>query len=142
MSPAPQSQQVQVSAAGPLNRPKKMRRAAEIDLANPPVVSPESIMATTRGSAMEALAKQVGLFRKKEIMASQPGVPEGYTPDPELSEVVKLLPRYLQPVVTLMATMVPPTEESKLWEKRGRDALNQGTSMVLLVGIAFLPYFY
>ena len=47
-------------------------------------------------------------------MASQPGVLEGYTPDPELFEVVKQLPGYLQPVVTLMAMMVPPTEESKL----------------------------
>ena len=75
-------------------------------------------------------------------MASQPSVPEGYTPDPELSEVVKQLLRYLQPVVTLMATMVSPTEESKLREKRGREALNQGTSMVLLVSIPFLPHFY
>ena len=57
-------------------------------------------------------------------MASQPGVLEGYIPDPELSEVVKKLPGYLQPVVTFMATMVPPTEESKLREKRGREALN------------------
>ena len=52
-------------------------------------------------------------------MASQPGVLEGYTPNPELWEVVKKLPGYLQPMVTLMATMVPPTKESKLREKRG-----------------------
>ena len=52
-------------------------------------------------------------------MASQPSVLEGYTVDPKLSEVVKKLPGYLQPVVTLMATMVPPTEESKLRENRG-----------------------
>ena len=52
-------------------------------------------------------------------MASQPSVSEGYTPDPELPEVVKQFPGYLQPVVTLMATMVPMTKESKLWEKRG-----------------------
>ena len=70
-------------------------------------------------------------------MASQPGVLEGYTPDPELSKVVKQFPEYLQPVVTLMATMVPPTEENKLREKRGREALNQGTSMVLMVSIIF-----
>ena len=57
-------------------------------------------------------------------MASQPGMPEGYTLDPELSEVVEQLPGYLQPVVTLMATMVPPTKESKLREKRGQEALN------------------
>ena len=88
------------------------------------------------------MAEQVGLFRRTEIIASQLGVPEGYTPDPELVEFVEQFPGYLQPVVMLMVTMVPPTEESKLREKRGREALNQGTSVVLLVGHHFLPYFY
>ena len=69
-------------------------------------------------------------------------MPEGYTPDLELSEVVKQLAGYLQPVVTFMATMVPPTEESKLREKRRREALNQGTSMVILVSIPFILCFY
>ena len=69
-------------------------------------------------------------------------MPEGYTPDPELAEVIKRLPGYLQPVVTFMATMVPPTEESKLWEKRGQESLNQGTNMVLLVSALFFLYFY
>ena len=44
-------------------------------------------MVAIRGA--EALAEQVGLLRRTEIMASQPGVLEGYTPDPQLSEVVK-----------------------------------------------------
>ena len=44
-------------------------------------------------------------------------------PDPEIAEAVKRLPGYLQPVVTLMATMVPLTEESKLHEKEGQKAL-------------------
>ena len=57
-------------------------------------------------------------------MASQPSMPEGYTSNHELVEVIKQLPGYLQLVVTLMATMVPPTEESKLLEKSGREALN------------------
>ena len=61
----------------------------EIDLANPLTVSSESIMAATRGAAREALAEQVRLLRRTEIMASQTVVPEGYTPNPELSEVVK-----------------------------------------------------
>ena len=94
------------------------------------------------GTTREALAEQVGLQRRTEIMASQPGVLEGYTPDLKFSEVVKKLPGYLQPVVTLMATMVPPTEESKLREKRGREALNQGTNMVLMVSTPFLLYLY
>ena len=96
----------------------------EIDLANPLAVSPESIMAATRGAIREALVEQVRLLRRTEIMASQPSVLEGYTPNPELFQVVKQLPRYLQPVVTIMVTMVPPTEESKLGEKRGHEALN------------------
>ena len=90
----------------------------EIDLANPPAVSLDSVIAMTRGATREALAEQLGLLRRTEIMASQPGVPEGYTLDPKLSEVVKQLPGYLQPVVTFMATMVPPTKESKLREKK------------------------
>ena len=52
-------------------------------------------MAATRGAAREALAKQVGLLRRTEIMASQPSVLEGYTPYLELFEVVKQLPGYL-----------------------------------------------
>ena len=61
----------------------------EIDLANPPTVSPESVMVATRGAAREALAEQVRLLRRTKIMASQPSVLEGYTLDLELSEVVK-----------------------------------------------------
>ena len=91
------------------NRPNKRRRATEVDLANPPAVNPDNVMGATRGAAKKALAEQVGLFRNMEIMASQPGMLEGYTPDPELAEVVKQLPGYLQPVVTLMAMMVPLT---------------------------------
>ena len=72
-----------------------------------------------------------------EIAASQPGVLEGYTPDPELTEVVKRLPEYLQHVVTLTATMVPPIEESKIREKRGLEALAQVTNMVLMMSAFF-----
>ena len=61
-------------------------------------------MATSKGVAKEVLVEQVRLLRRTEIMASQPDVLEGYTLDPELAEVVK------KPVVTLMATLVPPTE--------------------------------
>ena len=42
----------------------------EIDLANPPAVSPESVMAATRRAAREAVAEQVELQRMTEIMAS------------------------------------------------------------------------
>ena len=49
---------------------------------------------------------------------------EGYTPDAEIAEVVKRFLGYLQPIVTLMATMVPPFEESKMREKRGCEALS------------------
>ena len=103
-SPALQSQQVQVSTAGPSSRPEKRRRFKEIGLANPPAVNPGSIMAVTKGAAREAMAEEA-VLRMTEIAASQPGVLEGYTPDPELAEVEKRLPGYLQPVVTFMATI-------------------------------------
>ena len=51
---------------------------------------------------------------------------EGYTPDLKIAEAVKKLPRYLQPMVTLMAIMVPPTKESKLWEKGGSKSAGLG----------------
>ena len=92
-------------------------------------------MAVSRGAAREAQAKQVVLERMTEITATQLSVQGGYTPDPEIVEAVKRLPRYLQLVFTLMATMVPLTEENKLWEKRGQKALAQATSMVLMVSI-------
>ena len=57
--------------------------------------------------------------RMTENMASKPDAPEGYSPDLELAETVKRLPGYLQPVVTLMATMVPPTKENRMRDKRG-----------------------
>ena len=41
-----------------------------------------------------------------------------------------------------MATMVPPTEESKLREKRGQEALAQATSMVLIVSMLVLLNLY
>ena len=72
-----------------MNRPEKRRRATEIDLANPLAVSLESVMAVASGAAREALVEQVRLLRRTEIRASQPGMLEGYTPDLELSKVVK-----------------------------------------------------
>ena len=118
-SPAPQSQQVQVSTAGPSSHPKTRRLSEEIDLSNPSAVNLGSVMAMTRRAAKEVVAEEA-VLRMTEIMASQPGMMEGYKPDPELVEVVKRLPGYRQPVVTLMETMVPLTEESRLREKRGR----------------------
>ena len=47
----------------------------------------------------------------------------GYTLDPDISEATSKLLEYLQPVVTLMANMVAPSEEDRMREKRGQDAL-------------------
>ena len=99
-------------------------------------------MADSRGAAKEAQAGHIQLERPKEIMATQPGVEEGYTPDHEIVEAVKRLPGYLQAVVTLMATMVPPCEDSKMQEKMGQEALAQATSMVLIVSILVHFNFY
>ena len=92
-------------------------------------------MAESKGIAKEAQAEHVALEMRTEIVTSQPGVQEGYTLDLEVFNVIKRLPIYLQLVVTLMATMVPSTEESKMREKRGREALAQATSMVFTISI-------
>ena len=51
-------------------------------------------MAATRGAAREAMAEET-VLRMTKMAASQPGVTEGYTPDPDFAEVVKKLPGYL-----------------------------------------------
>ena len=77
------------------------------------------------------------LERFTEIATTQPRVVEGYTPDANIAEAIKLLPGHLQPVVTLMATLVPSSKESKMQEKRGWEALAQATSMSLMVSTPF-----
>ena len=109
---------------GPSSRPEKRKPSEGIDLANSLAVNPGSVMAAAKSVAKEAMAEEVVVQRMTEIMAFQPDAPEGYTPDPELAKVIKRLPGYLQPVVTLMVTMVPPIKESRLREKRGREALD------------------
>ena len=59
------------------------------------------------------------LERITEIAATQPSVAEGYALDANIAEAIKLLLAHLQPVVTLMATMVSPFDESMMREKRG-----------------------
>ena len=71
-------------------------------------------MAVSRGGPREAQAEHVQLERLTEIAATQPNVEEGYTPDADIAKAVKRLAGYLQPVVTLIATMVPPSEESRM----------------------------
>ena len=51
-------------------------------------------MAVTRGAAREAMAEDA-MLRMTKIGASQPSMTEGYTPDPDLAEVVKKLLGYL-----------------------------------------------
>ena len=58
-----------------------------------------------------------------EIAGTQLDVEGGYTPDFDIVDAIKNLLGYLQLVVTLMATMVPPFGESKMREKRGWEAL-------------------
>ena len=100
---------------------------------SPPAVNPKSLMAVLRGVAREAQAEHVQLESLTEIVTTQPAIEEGYTLDVDIVEAVKSLPGYLQPVVTIMAIMVPSSEESKMWDKRGREALAQATSMMLMV---------
>ena len=132
---APQPQQANDSTVGPLTRREKRKQAAEFEPTNPIPINSESLIAASRGMARQAQAEQVVLERRTKIVASQLGVQEGYTLDPEVAKVIKRLLEYLQLMVTLMTTIVPPTEESRLWEKMGQEALAQATSMVLMVSI-------
>ena len=120
---------------GLLPAKRKRKWPTEFDPANPSVVNPESLMVVSWGAAREAQAEHEQLERLTEIAATQSGVEKGYTPDAGIVEAVKRLPGYLQPVVTLMATMVLLSEESKMPEKRGWEALAQATSMMLMVSM-------
>ena len=52
-------------------------------------------MAASKGVAREAQAEHMQLEKMTEIATSQPGVEEGYTPDPKIAEAVKRLFGYL-----------------------------------------------
>ena len=97
------------------------------------MVNSESLVVVSKGAAREAQVGYMQLERPTEITATQPCMEEGYTPDADITEAVKRLLGYLQPMVTLMAIMVPLFEESKIWEKRSWEALAQATSMMLMV---------
>ena len=55
---------------------------------------------------------------------------------------IRQLPPYLQLVVTLMENMVPLYEEDRLKDKKGKEALTQSTSMIIVVSFKlFLEFF-
>ena len=104
---------------------------------NPPAINPKSLMVASKAVAREAQGKYIPLKRFTKVTVTQPALVEGYMLDTNIADAVKLLPTHLQPVVTLMATMVPPFEENRMWEKRGMEALAQATSMSLMVSTLF-----
>ena len=57
----------------------------------------------------------------------------GPAADPDVMATIRQLPPYLKPVVTLLANMIPPNEESRIREKRGKKVLNQATSMIIVL---------
>ena len=64
---------------------------------NPPAVNLKILMEVLRGAAREAQAEHVQLERLTEIIATQPSVGEGYTPDAAIVEAVKRLPGICSP---------------------------------------------
>ena len=54
--------------------------------------------------------------RSKEVVLplEQPGQEGDYTPDPDVMATIRQLRPHLQPVVTTMENMVPPSEEDRL----------------------------
>ena len=96
-------------------------------------------------AAREVARAEANYQRRKRGVAiplDLPGQEGGYTPDLDVMATIKWLPSHLQSVVTLMVNMVAPTEEDKLWEKRGFDALSQATIMILAVSLILLTKFF
>ena len=77
--------------------------------------------------------------RETVATSEQPNSEGGHIPDPEVMATIRQLPPYLQHVVTLMANMVPPNEESRMREKRRNEALEQATNMIMMVSFTSLP---
>ena len=90
-------QQGDTSVAGLSTRREKRKRLAEFDPVNPPTINPKSLMKLSSRVAREAQAEFVQLERFKEIVATQPGVEEGYTLDADIVEAVKRLPGICSP---------------------------------------------
>ena len=70
--------------------------------------------------------------------SEKPDSEGGPAVDLDIMATIRQLPPYLQLVVTLMANMVPPNEESRMREKRGNEALEQATNMIMVVSIISL----
>ena len=77
--------------------------------------------------------------RGREVVASseQPNSEGGAAADVYVTTAIRQLPSYLQLMVTLMANMVFPHEESKMREKRGNDTFEQVASMMMAVSITY-----
>ena len=103
-------------------------------------MDPSDFMAASRAVTR---VEETHVRRLREVVfpLKQLGQEGDYTPDPDVMATIRQLPSSLQPVVTLMANMVPPSEEDKLWEKRRKDALAQSTSVILAVSPSFLRKF-
>ena len=82
-----------------------------------------------------AKAKEGRQHRRREIIApsERPSQEDGHTPNPEVMATIRQFPPYLQPVVTLMANMVPPSNEDRLGDKKGKEVLAQFTNMIMVV---------
>ena len=91
-------------------------------------------MATSR-------AEEGRQHRRREVIATSKQLDSngGSAADPDIMATIRQLPPYLQPMVTLMANMVSPNEESKMRENRGKEALEQATNMIMVVSITSLP---
>ena len=63
--------------------------------------------------------------RRREVVdcSEQRALEGAAAVDADVTTTIRQLPSYLQPMVMLMANMVSPSEEGKMREKRGKDAL-------------------
>ena len=113
---------------------KRKRSVKEVAPENTRTIEPSGFMATSQVATRDEEGCQ---RRRREVVASsmRQDSEGGATTDADVSVAIRQLPSYLQPVVTLSATMDPPHEESKMREKRGKDTLEQAASVMITVSI-------
>ena len=122
----------------------KRRRSTEKPASeNRHAAEPSDLMAASQAVTREEEGRQ--RRRREAVDSSEQQVSKGdATADANVTSAIGQLLSHLQSMVTLLAKMVSPSKEGKLREKRGKDALEQATSLMMAISIisSFDKFFF
>ena len=122
---------------------KRKQPAEEVAPENRRATEPSGLIAASRAMTREEEGRQ--RRRRETIDSSEQRASGGdVAVDADVAIAIRQLPSHLQLMVTFLAEIVSPSEEGKLKEKRGKDAIEQATSMMMVVSIvsSFDKFFF